>query len=119
MEGTLTVTVTDPLKCEGSGIGEVGYITYRVNYTSDVPDFVGSGSVTRRYNDFCWLSEILNLTVSGCIIPSLPPKQTVGRFSADFVNGRRRGLEKFMQRLCLHPELRKMHSRKLCVYHKT
>jgi sorting nexin-1/2 len=105
IEGGLTISVTDPLKTEGSGLSD-GFVTYKVNHTSDLQGYSGSGTVTRRYNDFCWLGEILSLSVPGCIIPSLPPKQTVGRFSADFILARKRGLEKFMQRLGSHPELR-------------
>ncbi len=99
--------MTDPVKQDGGSLGESSYITYKVNYTANLDGFSGSGTVVRRYSDFVWLSDTLNLAVPGCIIPSLPPKQTVGRFGSEFVNGRRRGLEKFMQRLCLHPELQK------------
>ncbi len=41
----------------------------------------------------------------GVIIPTLPEKQTVGRFSPEFVEARRRALEKFLERISAHSEL--------------
>ena len=100
----LTISVSDP-KSEGS-LSD-GHITYRVNSTSTsfLPKFANESTVVRRYNDFCWLSEVLSLTVSGCIIPSLPPKQASGRFGSDFVHARRKALEKFLQKIANHKEL--------------
>ncbi|KAH8056159.1 hypothetical protein JL720_14226 [Aureococcus anophagefferens] len=43
--------------------------------------------------------------VPGSIVPPLPEKAVVGRFSADFVESRRRLLEKFCVRLAAHEEL--------------
>jgi len=73
------------------------WVTYTI--TSD------AGSVARRYSDFTWLSEILNITIPGCIIPSLPPKQTVGRFVNEFIQARRRGLKRYLFKLAEHPDL--------------
>lgn len=38
-------------------------------------------------------------------MPPLPEKLTVGRFGEDFIESRRRALEKFLQRVAAHPEL--------------
>ena len=38
-------------------------------------------------------------------MPPLPEKQAVGRFSTEFIESRRRGLEKFMVRVLKHPTL--------------
>jgi sorting nexin-1/2 len=61
--------------------------------------------VIRRYNEFSWLSTELSREFPGVIVPPLPDKQSVGRFSAEFVESRRRALEKFLQRIIAHAEL--------------
>lgn len=38
-------------------------------------------------------------------MPPLPEKQAVGRFSSEFVESRRRALEKYLERISKHPEL--------------
>ena len=40
-------------------------------------------------------------------MPPLPEKQSVGRFGSEFVEARRRALEKFLSRVLYHPELGK------------
>mmetsp|Transcript_37182 Transcript_37182/g.68862 ORF Transcript_37182/g.68862 Transcript_37182/m.68862 type:complete len:556 (-) Transcript_37182:74-1741(-) len=62
-------------------------------------------SVLRRYSDFLWLYERLHKEKAGAIVPPLPDKQAVSRFSPEFVEDRRRALEKFLRRVVLHPEL--------------
>ena len=62
-------------------------------------------SVLRRYSDFLWLYERLHRERGGAIVPPLPEKQAVSRFSPDFVEDRRRALERFLRRVVLHPEL--------------
>ena len=100
---TLTITVSDPKK-ESEGINS--YISYKVNTITNLPEFqYGQFSVIRRYSDFVWLSEMLQKDVPGSIVPPLPEKAVVGRFSAEFVESRRRLLEKFCVRLAAHDEL--------------
>lgn len=48
-------------------------------------------SVLRRYSDFVWLYERLHKERAGAIVPHLPEKQAVGKFSPEFVEERRRG----------------------------
>lgn len=86
--------VVDPVK-QGDGIK--AYVTYTVKTTSDIPSYNKSPyKVVRRYNDFVWLYEQLTLENEGYIIPPLPEKMAIGRFSAEFIEARRRGLEIFL-----------------------
>lgn len=86
--------VVDPVK-QGDGIK--AYVTYTVKTTSDIPSYNKSPyEVVRRYNDFVWLYEQLTLENEGYIIPPLPEKMAIGRFSAEFIEARRRGLEIFL-----------------------
>ncbi|KAH8098916.1 hypothetical protein JL720_1886 [Aureococcus anophagefferens] len=89
---------------ESEGINS--YISYKVNTQTNLPEFqYGQFSVIRRYSDFVWLHDMLQKDVPGSIVPPLPEKAVVGRFSADFVESRRRLLEKFCVRLAAHEEL--------------
>ena len=56
-------------------------------------------TVTRRYKDFVWLHDRLADTCHGFIIPPLPEKSVLGRFDPSFIERRRVGLEKFLQRV--------------------
>jgi sorting nexin-1/2 len=62
-------------------------------------------SVLRRYSDFFWLFERLHMERAGAIVPPVPEKQPVGRFSPTFVEDRRVQLERFLRRVIVHPEL--------------
>jgi len=62
-------------------------------------------AVLRRYSDFVWLYDRLAKERAGAILPSLPEKQAVARFSPEFVEERRYHLELFLRRVAVHPEL--------------
>ena len=120
------ITVSDPV-IHADGMNK--YTSYRVdcrpppltdptnnnnnnnNNTNMMPDiFLQNNqgqysSVLRRYSDFLWLYERLHKERAGAIIPPLPEKQAVSRFSPEFVEERRQQLERFLRRLILHPEL--------------
>jgi sorting nexin-1/2 len=89
------------------------YTSYRVDVrpatTMGQPiDMMATQSFTavlRRYSDFLWLYEKLHQERAGAIVPPLPEKQPVGRFSPAFVEDRRRALERFLRRVSVHPEL--------------
>lgn len=84
------------------------YTSYRVDVRSPGADMTSTqafSAVLRRYSDFLWLAEKLHLERAGAIIPPLPEKQPVGRFSPAFVEARRRELERFVRRVAIHPEL--------------
>ena len=77
-----------------------------MNSNGNRPGFVeGDFSVVRRYSDFEWLVGELGRAFPGVILPAIPDKQSVGRFTPEFVEIRRRALEKFLQRVSEHPEL--------------
>jgi sorting nexin-1/2 len=75
------------------------------NNPDDVFQNAGYSAVLRRYSDFLWLFERLHKEKSGAIIPPLPEKQAVARFSATFIEERRCNLERFLRRIAVHPEL--------------
>ena len=73
--------------------------------TSSMFQNPGYSAVLRRYSDFLWLYEKLHAEKAGAIVPPLPEKQPVGRFSAAFIEDRRVNLERFLRRVAIHPEL--------------
>ena len=82
------------------------YYSYKVISKASRKDFNKHETIViRRYSDFLWLFDEFTKDplFNGSIIPTLPGKQSVGRFSPEFVEARRRGLEKFLQRLGDHP----------------
>lgn len=104
----ITISVSDPVKTSDK-FGQV-YITYKITSTSNRTGFLtGSITVVRRYSDFSWLSGELSAEFPGVIVPPLPEKQTVGRFDSEFVESRRRSLEKFLLRISLHHEVGNSH----------
>ncbi|XP_028660639.1 sorting nexin-30 isoform X1 [Erpetoichthys calabaricus] len=103
----LFVTVDDPKKHVST---METYITYRVNTKTtraefDLPEY----SVRRRYQDFDWLRNKLEETQPTHLIPPLPEKfvvkGVVDRFSEEFVETRRKALDKFLKRIADHPVL--------------
>ena len=79
---------------------------YKVTAKSDKLGFDGGESIVlRRYNDFGWLGNELGKIFPGAIVPPLPEKQTVGNFDPEFVESRRRALEKFLRRIAENEEL--------------
>ena len=112
----ISISLSNPTKNTNTSFSS-SYITYKVSTslsttrsTTNTPSkwlFLDAGSVVvvRRFSDFAWLSEQLSNDYPGAIIPSLPEKQTLGRFSPEFVETRRRALERFVLRVSSHPEL--------------
>jgi len=103
MSERITISVTDPLK---HGDGMSAYITYTISTRTTIPEF-GGGSfiVVRRFSDFDWLHDELVRLHPGIVVPPVPDKAVVGRFSQEFIQARRRGLEKFLVRTAVHPAL--------------
>lgn len=96
----MTITVTEPTM-NNDAFGS--YVSFKVNTKTNRASFsAGEFSVIRRYSDFEWLSSILAHDHPGIIIPAMPEKQTVGRFSPEFVEQRRRGLERFLSKITTH-----------------
>ncbi|XP_036450931.1 sorting nexin-30 [Colossoma macropomum] len=103
----LFVTVDDPKKHVST---METYITYRVSTKTtrtefDLPEY----SVRRRYQDFDWLRNKLEDSQPTHLIPPLPEKfvmkGVVDRFSEEFVETRRKALDKFLKRVADHPVL--------------
>lgn len=103
----LFVTVDDPKK---HVCAMETYITYRITTKStrvefDLPEY----SVRRRYQDFDWLRNKLEESQPTHLIPPLPEKfvvkGVVDRFSEEFVETRRKALDKFLKRITDHPVL--------------
>ncbi|RLN14208.1 hypothetical protein BBJ28_00004769 [Nothophytophthora sp. Chile5] len=111
-QAMIQVTVSEPVK-QGEGMN--AYISYKLSTTTTRPQFSKSSfSVVRRYSDFVWLHAHLSAMYPGVVVPPLPEKLLVGRFSPEFVESRRRSLQLFLQRCCLHPELQ--HSEHLTTF---
>lgn len=113
------ITVSDPVQ-HADGLNK--YTSYRVDVRPHAPMPTTPGeyphqdvnlmntasaysAVLRRYSDFLWLYERLHTERAGAIVPPLPEKQPVGRFSPAFVEDRRVHLERFLRRVSVHPEL--------------
>ncbi|CAN9506624.1 unnamed protein product [Ophioblennius macclurei] len=109
------VAVTNPEKI---GDGMNAYVAYRVSTRTSSSSFRSkSFSVRRRFSDFLGLYEKLSVKPSlhGCIIPPPPEKSVVGMTkvkvgmddpsSVEFVERRRAALERYLQRMVVHPTL--------------
>ncbi|BBN17760.1 sorting nexin-1/2 [Marchantia polymorpha subsp. ruderalis] len=102
----LSISVTDPVKL---GNGVQSYISYRVSTKTNMQEYRGSEKIViRRYSDFVWLHDRLVEKHKGLFIPPLPEKSAVEkfRFSAEFIEVRRRALDVFLNRIASHPQLR-------------
>ncbi|EMR11712.1 hypothetical protein PNEG_00146 [Pneumocystis murina B123] len=69
-------------------------------------------AVRRRFSDFIYLYETLTVEFPTCCIPPLPDKHRIkyikgDRFSTEFTMKRANSLERFLQRLSMHPVLQK------------
>jgi hypothetical protein len=81
-------------------------VSYKVNSQLDRAGFGSSlNSVERRYSDFVWLGGELTKEFPGVILPAMPDKQAMGRFSTEFVETRRRALEKYLREITKHHEM--------------
>jgi len=87
-------------KSKFSGIKK--YVAYEI-FTEGIS---GNDKVSRRYKHFVWLRERLLEQFPATSIPSLPEKQFGGRFEEEFIETRRKLLERWMNRLAFHPVIR-------------
>ncbi|XP_053550043.1 sorting nexin-7 [Bombina bombina] len=86
------------------------FITYRIATKTSRSEFDSSEfEVRRRYQDFLWLKSKLEDAHPTLIIPPLPEKfivkGMVERFNDDFIETRRKALQKFLNRIADHPTL--------------
>eukprot|EP00729_Bicosta_minor_P023385 gene23385-20623_t len=107
----LDIIVKDPKK-HSDGTFSMSYVGYTVNTTTKrkVPQYFAAAelSVLRRYSDFIWVREQIIKEFPGHVIPPMPPKHglsQVDKFDPLFLEVRRRGLERFIRRIAMHPVL--------------
>ncbi|KAM9971697.1 hypothetical protein ACTFIW_011680 [Dictyostelium discoideum] len=96
---SMDITVNFP-DMVGEGMG--AYAIYKIvtkSALNENPDYKKEVSVNRRYSDFIWLRNALKETRKGCIIPQLPEKAVLNNRNKDFLEQRRRDLEKFLNRV--------------------
>ncbi len=79
-----SVTVSNPCKITEKGRS---YVVYTVSS--------GNDCVYRRYSDFTWLNKEISRQYPLESMPYLPEKQTLGRFDINFLETRRKQLEKY------------------------
>ena len=90
------------------------YISYKVNTSLEYGGGLGGGDesvsqscVIRRFSDWVWLQGALTSELPGLLIPPLPDKALMGRFTPEFVEERRRALQLFLVRCMEHPLIRR------------
>lgn len=79
--------------------GLKSYIAYQLTPTFN------NIQVSRRYKQFDWLHERLQLKYSVIAIPPLPDKQISGRYEDTFIEHRKTQLQAFVNCVCRHPVL--------------
>eukprot|EP01120_Amphizonella_sp_Union-15-10_P000154 TRINITY_DN10192_c0_g1_i1.p1 TRINITY_DN10192_c0_g1~~TRINITY_DN10192_c0_g1_i1.p1 ORF type:complete len:392 (-),score=79.90 TRINITY_DN10192_c0_g1_i1:57-1232(-) len=103
-EGSIIVSISNT---EKHGDGMNAFVTYSI-ITKCIDDpLFGTKDFTanRRYSDFVWLHDTLKLNFKSVIIPPLPEKNLMNRFSPDVIDYRKSELERFLKRVLLHPKL--------------
>lgn len=95
-ENFLEIEVRDP---QTHGVGKNMHTDYEVVCRTNIPLFKSKeSSVRRRYSEFEWFRDCLDRENPKVTIPALPGKTIFGnRFSPEVIEGRRVGLERFLQ----------------------
>ncbi|GAC98847.1 hypothetical protein PHSY_006442 [Pseudozyma hubeiensis SY62] len=102
-ENFLEVEVRSPLT---HGVGRKMYTDYEIVTRTNIPAFkLRYSSVRRRYSDFEYFRDILERESTRVNIPPLPGKVFTNRFTDEVIEGRREGLERFLQVVAGHPLL--------------
>eukprot|EP00697_Spironema_sp_BW2_P007659 gnl/Spiro4/22006_TR10812_c0_g1_i1.p1 gnl/Spiro4/22006_TR10812_c0_g1~~gnl/Spiro4/22006_TR10812_c0_g1_i1.p1 ORF type:complete len:480 (-),score=103.35 gnl/Spiro4/22006_TR10812_c0_g1_i1:72-1511(-) len=83
------------------------HYSYRIQVETNLPCYHAPRfSVSRRFSDFEWLSNLLCRKYPGVFMPPLPEKSALlQRTNAEFLETRRAGLERFLKRIAGHPLL--------------
>ena len=63
-------------------------------------------TVVRRFSHFLPIQAVLARRFSALVLPKLPTKKLIGRMSAEFVETRRRDLQRWLSRVVRHPIVR-------------
>eukprot|EP01102_Stenamoeba_stenopodia_P013041 TRINITY_DN416_c0_g2_i10.p2 TRINITY_DN416_c0_g2~~TRINITY_DN416_c0_g2_i10.p2 ORF type:complete len:443 (-),score=149.33 TRINITY_DN416_c0_g2_i10:2283-3611(-) len=97
------------LNGEKKGEGLKAYQTYTIKTKTTLSEYKKNDfSVERRFSDFIWLHDTLQQEHRGVVIPPAPEKETLliqDRFSTDFIESRRKELERFLKHIVSHPVL--------------
>ncbi|EST05758.1 Phox homologous domain protein [Kalmanozyma brasiliensis GHG001] len=102
-ENFLEVEVRNPLT---HGVGRKMYTDYEIVTRTNIPAFkLRYSAVRRRYSDFEYFRDILERESTRVNIPPLPGKVFTNRFTDEVIEGRREGLERFLQVVAGHPLL--------------
>lgn len=80
------------------------YVSYKVAARRLDPAAAGAApppDVIRRFSDFAWLRAALRAARAGAVVPPLPSKSVVAKYSAsaEFIEGRRAALQVFCNRV--------------------
>ncbi|KAI9004810.1 hypothetical protein CLU79DRAFT_782663 [Phycomyces nitens] len=113
----MTIRVEDPQK---RSEGASSYVAYLIITNTTVQTFSSPQPrpVRRRFHDFIWLHDVLALEFPASVVPPLPEKHRMkyvkgDRFSSEFIERRRLGLQWFMDRIARHPYLQQSQSTRL------
>jgi sorting nexin-4 len=93
--------------------GQNAYISYLIETESNNPVFQSDKFIVRRrFSDFYFLYHVLLNDFPACVVPPLPDKQRLeylkgDRFGPDFTLKRASSLSRFLDRISLHPILKK------------
>ncbi|GME71775.1 unnamed protein product [Ambrosiozyma monospora] len=106
-ENFLEVEVINPIT-HGNSSSSM-YTDYEIICRTNIPAFKKRVSrVRRRYSDFDSFRKVLEFETTRVVIPKLPDKSILNysnRFNDDFIEERRKGLEKFLNVVAGHPLL--------------
>ena len=111
-----SITVVDPVK-QGDGVN--AYISYKVvtntHEGGETAENVREWTVIRRFRDFFWLRQSLQKQYAGVILPPLPARNVVEKFkmAPEFIEDRRRALERFLVKVAEHETLNQAASLRL------
>jgi len=94
--------ISDMKFIESGPQGIASFVLYTLN-----TEFPSGQSATciRRYSDFEWLQKQLETEFPAVLIPVIPEKEALFRFTQEVVDYRRRELGRFLSRLVAHPKL--------------
>eukprot|EP00697_Spironema_sp_BW2_P001675 gnl/Spiro4/12258_TR6468_c0_g2_i1.p1 gnl/Spiro4/12258_TR6468_c0_g2~~gnl/Spiro4/12258_TR6468_c0_g2_i1.p1 ORF type:complete len:503 (-),score=87.34 gnl/Spiro4/12258_TR6468_c0_g2_i1:89-1597(-) len=86
------------------------YVEYKINTRTTKNE---TFTAIRRFSDFKWLYDSIMARYPGFFLPPLPDASvfgsTSGRFHPEFIEKRRQGLERFLNRLAADPVLEESH----------
>eukprot|EP01117_Protostelium_nocturnum_P011715 TRINITY_DN4266_c0_g1_i1.p1 TRINITY_DN4266_c0_g1~~TRINITY_DN4266_c0_g1_i1.p1 ORF type:complete len:441 (-),score=188.19 TRINITY_DN4266_c0_g1_i1:62-1384(-) len=104
VDAPFNVRLSTPEKVEKGIVGS--HVEYTIHVQTTLNHYKNSEfTTTRRFSDFVWLRDQLLENNPGYLIPPLPEKAIFNRFNTEFVEYRRKELERFLKRVVAHPNL--------------